>query len=161
MDVKCFDKLIERNYKTLVRFGLAITRSEENARVLINETYIDILDRAKEPPMQTNEDFKRWMYNYMKLLSLAKYGSYQKAIHGKELLKETLPELPETQSISNNEMLCKVQRFKLQLDALDTILFELIYEKQMSCSKIAKLYNINKRSVQLLSRQLRIKINTL
>jgi len=158
MDLKC---LFENNYNVIFKVAARITKNKTQAQDLISETYIDILERGKQFPT-VNPDFIKWITVYLKLHKLSKYGRYQKQLHGREVLLDYTKEIPQAEHTNqtSGQALHRVKLFKASLDPLDTVLFELIYERGLSSKKICAMYKgIKVHSLQKLSEQLRKKIN--
>ena len=148
--------LFEKTYNELFISALRITGNITDAKDLISESFIDIVERKKKPPTN-QEEFVKWMTTYLKFHYLSKYGRFKKQKTGTEKPIDTWKET--VQEEDSEPRILSVRQFKTTLDALDKILFELIYEKELSYSEINKLYGIKKHILHGLTKQLKQKIN--
>jgi len=153
--------LIENNYKELHLTACRITGNRSLACDLISETYLDILDRGKVYPLE-NLDFLKWAKNYLHLHYRSKYGKFKKQLRGKEQPVNILRDLPTPtpEPDINTKDLYQVAKFKSKLDALDKVLFKLIYEDGLTYTEILKLFKdagreIKRHSLQRLARDLK------
>ena len=132
--------MVDKNYPTLVRFGVSITGTKELGSDLVSETYIDIQSRDKDVPC-SGPEFCRYFYRYMKFISMKTYHAFYRATHSNESLPEFLNDVEEGEEQSKDELFERIDKFKSTLDDLDKTLFELTYEKSHSYRKIVYLYN--------------------
>jgi len=133
------NELIRDCYTDLLRFSKSIVKNETNARDLITECYLDLIERKKEYPKKP-KDFKKWMFRYIQLHSMAAYGNYNKQFKKREIPTESFEEIPNNEDRKSNEILHELKEFKSSLDELDKILFELIYEEKLSYRDIQRQY---------------------